>query len=226
MLYAVVAATALVTAAIGPTIANDQLAPGAGAGDPARYGFGAAPSSAELERYFAIPPDGKGLPPGRGSYAQGQAIYAQRCAACHGGKLEGWTKGMMMPSEMAAMGNGGLIGGRGSLRTPMPVFTVESYWPYAPTLWDYIKRTMPPHAPGSLSDDEVYALVAYILGEANITPKTAVMDAQSLSGVAMPNRDGFVPDPWPELELFRQAPPSASPPPAPLQPAMAPSVLP
>lgn len=172
-------------------------------GYPTRYGFGTTPSPAELSRFFAIPPDGRGLPPGRGTYAQGKEIYALQCAACHGEKLEGWSGGMAMPPEMAAMGDGRLVGGRGSLATPMPVFTVESYWPQATTLWDYIKRAMPQQAPGSLSDDEVYSLVAYILGNAGVVPKAAVMDAAGLPKVVMPNRDGFVADARPELELYR-----------------------
>jgi cytochrome c len=167
------------------------------------YGFGSAPTAEELARFFAVGPDGRGLPPGRGSYAQGREIYAQQCAACHGERLEGWGGGMAMPLEMAAMGDGRLIGGRGTLGTTRPVFTVESYWPYATTLWDYTKRAMPLQAPGSLTDDEVYALVAFILGEANIVPKTATLDAQTLPRVVMPNRDGFVPDPRPEPELAR-----------------------
>lgn len=167
------------------------------------YGFGARPTAEELSRFFAIAPDGRGLPPGRGTYAQGREIYAQQCAACHGERLEGWAGGMPMPPEMAAMGDGRLIGGRSTLGSPSPVITVESYWPYATTLWDYTKRAMPLYAPGSLTDDEVYALVAYILGEANIAPRTVVMDAMSLPRVVMPNRDGFVPDPRPEPELMR-----------------------
>jgi len=113
---------------------------------------------------------------------------------------------MMMPPEHAAMGDGRLIGGRGSLGTPHPVFTVESYWPYATTLWDYIKRTMPATAPGSLSDSDVYALVAYLLGEANIISKSAVVNEQSLPTIAMPNREGFVDGARPQ------------PPPTPIQP--------
>lgn len=169
-----------------------------------RFGFGTTPSLVELSRFFAIPPDGRGLPAGRGTYADGQRVYAEQCASCHGDKLQGWAGGMTMPPEMAAMGDGRLVGGRGTLATPNPVFTVESYWPYATTLWDYIKRAMPPQAPGSLSDDEVYALVAYILGEANVSPETAVVDAQTLPAIVMPNRDGFVPDSRPERALLRQ----------------------
>jgi cytochrome c len=168
-----------------------------------RYGFGVRPTTEELSRFFAVAPDGRGLPAGRGTYAQGREIYAHQCVVCHGESLEGWGGGMPMPPEMAAMGDGRLIGGRGTLGSPSPVMTVESYWPYATTLWDYTKRAMPLHAPGSLTDDEVYALVAFILGEANIVPRTAVIDAMSLPRIVMPNRDGFVQDPRPEPELMR-----------------------
>ena len=111
----------------------------------------------------------------------------------------------MMPPEYAAMGDGRLTGGRGSLRTPNPVFTVESFWPYATTLWDYVKRAMPLSEPGSLSDSDVYALVAYLLADANIIEKSAVVDERTLLTVAMPNREGFTdgarpqPDPNPPV---------------------------
>lgn len=91
-----------------------------------------------------------------------------------------------------------LIGGRGTLATAKPVQSVESYLPYATTLFDYIRRAMPFHAPGSLSNDEVYAVSAYILGEAKIIARTEVMSAQTLPLVKMPNRDGFIPDTRPE----------------------------
>lgn len=84
-----------------------------------------------------------------------------------------------------------------------PIKTVESYWPYSTTLFDYVKRAMPFNAPGSLTDDQVYSLVAYILSEAKIIKPTDVMNADTLPKVAMPNRDGFVPDSRPELELYR-----------------------
>jgi hypothetical protein len=92
-----------------------------------------------------------------------------------------------------------LIGGRGTLATKNPVMTVESYWPYATTLFDYVRRAMPFQAPGSLTADEVYSVSAYILAEANVFDKTTVLDAQSLPRVQMPNREGFIPDPRPEL---------------------------
>jgi cytochrome c len=95
------------------------------------------------------------------------------------------------------------VGGRDSLATKTPVKTVESYWPYATTLFDYVKRAMPFSAPGSLKDDEVYAVVAYILSEAKIIKPTEVMDAKTLPKVVMPNHDGFIPDARPELSLYR-----------------------
>ena len=114
---------------------------------------------------------------------------------CHGDKLQG------IPT--AGIGGDKLIGGRGTLASEAPVKTVESYWPYATTLFDYVKRSMPFTAPGSLSDEQVYSVVAYILGEANILPKNAEVNASSLPNIAMPNRNGFVPDPRPEIELYR-----------------------
>ena len=161
------------------------------------YGFGATPTDEEIAIYkgLSAQPDGHGLPPGKGSYEDGKKVYAESCAACHGEKLEG------LPPPGA--GGDKLIGGRGSLASAAPVKTVESYWPYASTLFDYVKRAMPFNAPGNLTDDQVYAVTAYILGEANIIPKTAVMDAVSLPKVEMPNRKGFVPDPRPEIELYR-----------------------
>jgi S-disulfanyl-L-cysteine oxidoreductase SoxD len=170
--------------------------------DRTQLGFGTTPTEDELSHFLSVQPDGAGLPTGEGSYTEGQRLYAAQCAACHGMDLQGVSGGMEMPPEMAVMGTDRLIGGRGSLTSANPVFTVESHWPYATTLWDYLKRTMPLMAPGSLSDEEVYSLVAYILGEAEIIPKDRVMDANSVPAVAMPNRDGFVADPRPETNQF------------------------
>ena len=162
---------------------------------PSHYGFGTTPTPQELKSFFAVPPSGKGLPPGMGTFAEGQQVYMQHCAVCHGDLLQGIpTKGI---------GGDKLIGGRGSLTTDAPVKTVESYWPYATTLFDYIKRAMPFNAPGSLDDKQVYGVVAYILGEAKIVPEDAVIDAKTLPKVRMPNRNGFVGDPRPEIELYR-----------------------
>ena len=156
------------------------LARGAAA-QPAPAGIGRALQPGDLAGMFAIPPDGTGLPAGQGSVQQGQAVYEQVCAACHGAKLEG----------QKALGAPPLVGGRGTLAAK-PLKTTESYWPYATTLFDYIKRAMPMNAPGSLSNDQVYGVVAFILAQGHIVAQDAVMDAASLPRVRMPNRDGFV----------------------------------
>ena len=163
--------------------------------DRTQFGFGAPVSEQELTKYFSYPADGAGLPSGSGSGETGAKVYAENCAACHGEKLEG--------NPAKGIGGDKLIGGRGTLASKGPVKTVESYWPYATTLFDYVKRAMPFSSPGSLSDDQVYSIVAYILSEAKIIKRTDVMDAKSLPEVQMPNRDGFEPDPRPELELYR-----------------------
>ena len=127
--------------------------------------------------------------------ARGKQVYEAACAACHGADLMGVANIPNMPAGAELR----LIGGRGTLTSQKAVATVESYWPYATTLFDYIRRAMPFTAPGSLSADEVYAVCAYILGKAKIIDKTAVLDAQTLPRVEMPNRDGFISDPRPEI---------------------------
>jgi len=165
-------------------------------GYPSKFSFGETASDAEIAKVaMAIPADGAGLPPGRGDYETGKQLYANACAACHGDKLEGVAGLPNMPSGAALR----LIGGRGTLTSQKPTVTVESYWPYATTLFDYVRRAMPYTAPGSLSDSDVYAVSAYILAEAKIIDKSAVLDAASLPKVMMPNRDGFIADPRPEI---------------------------
>ena len=134
---------------------------------------------------YTVFPDGKGLPEGRGTVSDGKAVYQQFCAACHGSNAEG--------DEAAA-----LVGGRDSLTSERPRKTVESYWPYATTLWDYIRRSMPYESPGSLSDDEIYAVVAHLLHLGGIVGEDAVLDRETLPRVEMPNRGGFVPDDRPD----------------------------
>ena len=161
----------------------------------ARFGFGATVDAEELSKFFSIPPDGRGLPRGQRQRDRGRARSTPRaCAACHGDKLEG--------NPAKGIGGDKLLGGRDTLASKAPVKTVESYWPYATTLFDYVKRAMPFNAPGSLSDDDVYSVVAYILSEAKIIQPNETMDARSLPKVAMPNKDGFEPDPRPELQLY------------------------
>jgi cytochrome c len=131
-----------------------------------------------------VAPDGRGLPAGSGDVTTGANVFAAKCAACHG-----------------ALGQGligdALVGGRGTLASAKPKRTVGSYWPYATTLFDYIRRAMPYNAPESLSADEVYALSAFLLNQNGIVPPDTRLDAQSLQKIRMPNRDGFVPDPRP-----------------------------
>lgn len=160
-----------------------------------KYGFGSPVTEQELSKYFSIPADGRGLPPGSGNATAGAKVYATNCAVCHGEKLEG--------NPAKGIGGDKLIGGRGSLATKTPVKTVESYWPYATTLFDYVKRAMPFSSPDSLSDDDVYNVVAYILSEAKIIKPTDTMNATTLPKVTMPNRDGFIPDARPELDLYQ-----------------------
>ena len=132
---------------------------------------------------ISIGPDGAGLPPGKGTAAQGEAIYVAKCQACHGEKGTGGL-------------NDALVGGIGSLAPgKVPVKTVGSYWPYATTLFDYIRRAMPFAESKSLTDDEVYAVSAYILNLNGIVGTNDVLDAQALSKIRMPNRDGFIPFP-------------------------------
>jgi cytochrome c len=151
-----------------------------------RYDLGRPASAAEVAGWdIDVAPDGKGLPPGSGSVAQGRAVFAEICGACHG--LQG-EKGDGKPIDP-------LAGGQDSLGGAKPLRTVGSYWPYATTLFDYIRRAMPFSAPGSLSADQTYAAVAYILYLNQIVPENATLDAASLPLVRMPNRNGFVPAP-------------------------------
>jgi S-disulfanyl-L-cysteine oxidoreductase SoxD len=164
-------------------------------GYPSNFDFGAPASAQEIAAVaIAIAPDGAGLPGGSGDYARGKQVYETACAACHGADLRGVAGLPNMPAGPALR----LTGGRGTLNTANPVMTVESYWPYATTLFDYVRRAMPFQAPGSLATDEIYAVVAYILAEGKVIDKSAVLDAQTLARVQMPNRDGFIPDPRPE----------------------------
>jgi cytochrome c len=133
--------------------------------------------------------DGKGLPPGRGTVAQGEKLYLEQCASCHGEFGEGngrWPE---------------LMGGKGTLKSEDPRKTIGSYWPYAPSVFDYVRRTMPFTSPQSLSNDETYAIVAYLLNINDLLPADATLDAKSLAAIKMPNRDGFVVgDPRPDVK--------------------------
>ena len=149
--------------------------------------FGQPIAPADLAPWnIEILPSGAGLPPGSGTVAQGEAVFAAKCQACHG------EKGAGQPNDR-------LVGGKGSLAPGQaPVKTVGSYWPYATTLFDYVRRAMPWSNPKSLTDDEVYAVSAYLLNLNGIIGANDVMNAQTLAKVNMPNKDGFIPFPrWP-----------------------------
>jgi S-disulfanyl-L-cysteine oxidoreductase SoxD len=127
---------------------------------------------------ISVSPSGDGLPPGSGTPAQGAAIYAQKCAACHGENGRGGT-------------NAALVGG-GPIERIDSARTIRNFWPYSTTVFDYIRRSMPWPQPRTLSNDEVYALTAYILSENKLIAADAVMNARTLPQVKMPNRDGFI----------------------------------
>jgi cytochrome c len=143
--------------------------------------LGAAASPEEIASWdISIGPDGAGLPSGSGTPQQGEQVYLAKCLACHG------EKGAGKPNDQ-------LVGGKGSLGPGQtPVKTVGSYWPYATTLFDYVRHAMPLNESKSLGDDEVYAVVAYILQLNGVIAENDTIDAQALPKVRMPNRDGFV----------------------------------
>src|SRR5215471_9972148 len=152
-----------------------------------RFGFGQPANAAQIAtENIDVRPDGTGLPPGSGMAAGGQAIYNVRCASCHGAT--------------------GREGGPGPILVDATPFqpgvtpsTVGNYWPYATTVYDYINRAMPADTPGSLQPDEVYALVAYLLNANEIIAGDTVMNSKTLPRVVMPNVNGFIPDPRPDV---------------------------
>jgi len=152
-----------------------------------KYGVGRAVSAEEIGNYgVMVGADGKGLPVGSGTAVEGKAVYAAKCESCHGAKGEGGI-------------GSALVGGQGTLATAKPLKTVGSYWPYATTVWDYVHRAMPFDRSGTLKYDEVYSVVAYVLFLNGIVEEKQVMNASTLPRVRMPNRDGFVRDPRPDV---------------------------
>ncbi|HEY5624815.1 MAG TPA: cytochrome c [Gammaproteobacteria bacterium] len=142
--------------------------------------LGTTPSPELLAAWdIDIGPDGSGLPAGSGSAAEGETLYNVNCIACHGPEGEGLL-------------NDRLAGGHGTLGTEAPRKTVGSYWPYATTIFDYVRRAMPYLTPQTLTDDEVYALTAYLLYINDIVDRNAEMNSSTLPAVEMPNRDNFV----------------------------------
>ncbi|MCC8936952.1 cytochrome c [Bradyrhizobium sp. Arg68] len=161
--------------------------PGAATQAAERYGIGRAATPAEIAGWdIDIGRDGANLPPGSGSVARGRIVFGEQCASCHGDSGQGGVGDR-------------LVGGQGTLASPKPIRTIGSYWPYASTLFDYVRRAMPQNAPQSLSNEDVYAVSAYLLSLNGIVPDNAVLDARSLGAIKMPNRDGFVADPRPDV---------------------------
>ena len=152
------------------------------------YSIGRVATPAEVDGWnIDIGRNGENLPAGSGSVSHGHEIFDQQCAACHGAKGEGGVGDR-------------LVGGQGTIATPKPVKTVGSFWPYAPTLFDYIRRAMPQNAPQSLGNDDVYAVSAYILNMNGLLPGDATLDAKTLSAIKMPNRNMFIEDPRPDVK--------------------------
>jgi hypothetical protein len=151
--------------------------------------LGHAPTGDELGRWdAAVLPDGTGLPHGTGTAKEGEPIYRARCASCHGAHGDG-------TDELGPQ----LVGGVGTLASKKPVLTVGSYWPYSTSVWDYIHRAMPYPKPGSRTADETYGLTAYLLYLNGIVKGEQALNEHTLPAVHMPNRNGFVPDPRPDV---------------------------
>jgi hypothetical protein len=133
-----------------------------------------------------ISPTGEGLPPGQGTVSRGAAVYAAKCAGCHG------PTGIEGPMTK-------LVCGQRTLATDKPIKTIGSFWPYATTLFDYIFRAMPYTAPQSLTPDEIYSVIAWLLHRNGIVPEDTVIDAKTLPRIHMPNQESFVSDPRPDV---------------------------
>ncbi len=161
-----------------------------GPGSGARYALGTAASASTIARWNTdVGADGAELPAGQGSVREGAVLYAGLCAACHGvGGLGG------IAPNPALVGRDSAAEGFRFARDPALNKTIGNYWPYATTLFDYIKRAMPLATPGTLTDNQVYALTAYLLAANGVIPDTTTLAAAALRGVRMPYRDRFVPD--------------------------------
>lgn len=156
---------------------------------PSPFGIGRAATPAEIKALdIAVRPDGHGVPPGKGSVKDGEALYQDRCAACHGEFGEGKDR---WPA---------LIGGAGKLTDDDPKKGVGNYWPYTTTLFDYIKRAMPFGNAQSLTDDEVYSITAYVLHLNDLLKADDVLDGPGMLKIKLPNAGNFVPDPRPDIK--------------------------
>ncbi|NNG05636.1 MAG: cytochrome c [Inquilinus sp.] len=176
----------LLTAAAAAGLA---LAAAAAAGEPVDHGLGRLATAAEIAGWdIDVRPDGRGLPPGSGSVDDGEDVFLEQCAFCHGDFGEGAGRYPV------------LMGGDGTLDSSNPVKTIGSYWPYASTVWDYVNRAMPFGNAQSLTPDQVYAVTAYLLYLNDIVDDDFVLTQANLAELEMPNRAGFIPeDPRPDV---------------------------
>ena len=178
---------ALLTICVAATsLKFSQQRPGALLADtlskPAGFGFGKPATPAQIAALdIDVRPDGKGLPKGSGNATEGKTIYQQKCAACHG------ATGTEGPNDRLVVGDTTKGGGR-------RIRAIGNYWPYATTVFDYIRRAMPFNQPGSLTDQEVYSLTAYLLNANGLWDEKTSLNAKNLPKIKMPARDHFVPD--------------------------------
>jgi len=186
LLIGTVVAAALAGCAVQPTAST-----GGSGGSPVKLGKPISEKALAAWDIDIRTPDGKGLPPGSGTVAAGKKVYEEKCLVCHGADAKG---GPVF---------GTMVGGIGSFTTNTRVLTPGSMYPYAPVLFDYTRRAMPMNAPQSLTNDEVYAVSAYILHLNGLIGEKDVMNAQTLAAVKMPNRDGFIADTRPDVKAAR-----------------------
>ena len=147
---------------------------------PLAPSLGKPMTPAEVAKWdLSIFPDGRGLPEGKGTPAEGEAIYKSQCQTCHGDNGRGATAEELVADPQ-------------SLTTPYASKAIGPYWPFATTIFDYIRRTMPPSAPGSLTPNDIYAVTAYLLAANAVIQKDTVINAETLPKVKMPNSDGFI----------------------------------
>jgi len=159
---------------------------------PGKYSIGSAATAEQISGWdIDVRPDGTGLPPGSGSVEDGELIYEEKCASCHGSFGEGMDRWPI------------LAGGEDTLTDDRPEKTVGSYWPFVSTLWDYIHRAMPFLQPQSLEDNEVYALTAYILYLNDLVEDDFSLSMENFTTVKLPNETAFVDDPRPDVENQR-----------------------
>jgi S-disulfanyl-L-cysteine oxidoreductase SoxD len=191
LVFSLAAATAVLSCATSEQRALSTTGSSKPAKPPVAYGKPITEAEIAAWNIDIRAPDGKGLPSGRGTVAEGKKVYEAKCVACHGAEAKGGAQ------------YGAMVGGIGSFKTDKRVLTPGSMYPYAPILFDYVRRAMPMDRPQTLTNEEVYAVSAYILHLNGLVPENAVMDASTLPKVEMPNRNGFIVDDRPDTKAVR-----------------------